>query len=262
MTLRREFLLGFLFWLSVVAILEPGNVMRALDQGVGLPVGEELVRLLGAGLLGAAATPAVFALTRHFPVEGTLRWRNLALHLGANAALAATLIVTSCILAAAILSEEQRPLVVAIREELAVDELLLFYCLAALTAAAHVLRPRLAPATPSEFLTHVLVKERSGETRLALASVDWIESQGNYLALHAGRQVHLIRETSTRFEAGLDPSRFVRIHRRTLVAMDRARTISPLPGGDATLRLDDGTELRVSRSYRDALRAQFEARSA
>ncbi len=96
---------------------------------------------------------------------------------------------------------------------------------------------------------------------LELANVDWIETQGNYLALHAGPAVHLIRETSVRFEARLDPRRFVRIHRRTIVALDRIRDVAALSNGDASLRLNDGTELRMSRGFRDAVLEKVGARA-
>jgi DNA-binding LytR/AlgR family response regulator len=97
------------------------------------------------------------------------------------------------------------------------------------------------------------VKTRGRVTLVELDDVDWIETQGNYLALHVGSAVHLIRESHARFEEGLDPARFARIHRRMIVAVDRIGDIAPLGAGDAALRLKDGTELRVSRSFRDRL---------
>jgi DNA-binding LytR/AlgR family response regulator len=95
-----------------------------------------------------------------------------------------------------------------------------------------------------------------------MAAVDWIETQGNYLALHSGAQTHLIRETSARFEAKLDADRFLRIHRRAIAAVDRIRELRRLPGGDALARLDSGAELRVSRSYRERLQARLRGERA
>jgi two-component system LytT family response regulator len=66
-----------------------------------------------------------------------------------------------------------------------------------------------------------------------------------------------VRETARRFEARLGPGRFVRIHRGAFVAVERIRELRPLPAGDAVLRLDTGAELRVSRSYRERLRARL-----
>jgi two-component system, LytTR family, response regulator len=143
------------------------------------------------------------------------------------------------------------------------------FCVAAFIALAHAMRfsrrnafyaPGPAQAGAA-YLTAVSVKSRGRVSMVDLASVAWIETQGNYLALHAGTDVHLIREASVKFEARLDPERFVRIHRRIIVAVDRVRDIAALTNGDATLRLDDGTELRMSRSFRENFRAKFEARA-
>jgi len=85
--------------------------------------------------------------------------------------------------------------------------------------------------------------------------IDWIEAQDYYVEIHAGSAAHLHRETLQDLEARLDPARFVRIHRSAIVRIDRIRKLHPLPSGDAAVVLRDGTELRVSRSRRDAIRA-------
>jgi DNA-binding LytR/AlgR family response regulator len=88
-----------------------------------------------------------------------------------------------------------------------------------------------------------------------LDTVDWIESQGNYLALHLGGATHLVRDTLTRLEPQLDPARFVRVHRRAIVRIDRVDAMAPLSGGDAELRLTTGARVRVSRAHRERVRA-------
>jgi DNA-binding LytR/AlgR family response regulator len=119
-----------------------------------------------------------------------------------------------------------------------------------------------APETPvSGYLTMVPVKARGRVTLLEIARVDWIESQGNYLALHVGNETHLIRETSARFETLLDPVRFVRVHRQSIVALDRIRAIASLPSGDATVEMSDGTQVRMSRGFREAVKKRFEGRT-
>jgi DNA-binding LytR/AlgR family response regulator len=111
--------------------------------------------------------------------------------------------------------------------------------------------PPVIPA-PS-YLMRVSVKERGRVAIIELKDVDWIETQGNYLALHVGPTVHLLRESLTRFETQLDPAEFARIHRRLIVAKDRIREVKSAGAGDVLLRLRDGTELRLSRLYRDRL---------
>jgi two-component system, LytTR family, response regulator len=92
--------------------------------------------------------------------------------------------------------------------------------------------------------------------------IDWIEAQGDYAGLHAGAQMHLLRESLQRLGGRLDPARFARIHRSTIVRLDRVAELQPLSNRDHLLRLRDGTVLRVSRTYVDALRAALLAGGA
>lgn len=92
-----------------------------------------------------------------------------------------------------------------------------------------------------------------------VADVDWIESAGNYVRLHAGRETHLVRETLSRLEARLDARRFVRIHRSTLVNIERIHELRPLFNGDHKVVLHDGTQLSLSRSYAPDMLARLES---
>ncbi|HEY0106528.1 MAG TPA: LytTR family DNA-binding domain-containing protein, partial [Rhizomicrobium sp.] len=164
---------------------------------------------------------------------------------------------------------DRRPLAQALQDQFVVDGLLLFFAVAVLSAIAHGFfffrRAQAAldapPQAATGYLASVPVKTRGKTIVLDLGAVDWIETQGNYLALHAAGTAQLIRETSIAFEARIDPARFARIHRQTIVALDRIAQIAPLPSGDATLTLKDGTALRMSRGYRDGVRAKFERRT-
>ena len=83
--------------------------------------------------------------------------------------------------------------------------------------------------------------------------VEWIEAQGDYAALHVNGKTHLLREPLHILERRLDASTFVRIHRSTIVRLDRIAEMQALANRDCLLRLKDGTSLRVSRSYSDRL---------
>ncbi len=87
--------------------------------------------------------------------------------------------------------------------------------------------------------------------------IDWVEAAGNYLRLHAGGQTHLLRETMNGLEGRLDPERFWRIHRSTIVNVDRVQELQPLFHGDYAVILHDGTQLTLSRSYRSSLPRYF-----
>jgi two-component system LytT family response regulator len=85
--------------------------------------------------------------------------------------------------------------------------------------------------------------------------VEWIEAQGDYAALHVNGKTHLLREPLHILERRLDPTAFIRIHRSTIVRLDRIAEMQALANRDCLLRLKDGTPLRVSRSYSDRLQA-------
>ena len=96
---------------------------------------------------------------------------------------------------------------------------------------------------------------RSGRTSVVnVDDIDWIESDGNYVSLHVGPQRHLVRGTLTATATQLDPTRFVRIHRRFIVNVTRVRGIEPWLGGDSLLLLHDGQKLRLSRNFKQEFR--------
>lgn len=249
----RELGLGFLFWLIFLLALEPGNVVRAHGAGLTLAWDREVVRIIGAAALGALSAPVVFALVRAFPVEGRRRWRNAALHAASTVGLAVALIAVSCVLAGLLGVGNSRfvPMLLS-------NGLLLTFCIAGLAGLAHLLpREREAAPAASPYLSRLAVKQREGQTWIDLAQVDWIEAQGNYVALVSDERTHLVRMTLANLERGLDPSRFVRIHRGTIVALDRIAAIGRPANGDATVSLSNGKELRLSRSYRAKLRTRL-----
>ncbi len=81
--------------------------------------------------------------------------------------------------------------------------------------------------------------------------IDWIEACGDYVTLHVGNRSHLLRQTMNRMESQLDPARFLRIHRSTIVQTSRIRELVALDNREFLLRLSDGKELKASRSYSD-----------
>jgi two-component system, LytTR family, response regulator len=250
----RQVAIGFSYWFVFLVALNPGDLVSPAWDA-------EVLRLSLASVLGASAAPAVVMMARRFPVAGPLVWRHAVLHALSSMAMAFWLILVSCVLAPLFGIGDTRPVEVALPDHLAANWMLLTFTLAAFAAIAHVLplaRVEPAPVQASGFLSVVSVGARGRVTLVDMAAVDWIETQGNYLALHAGTATHLIRETSVALEAKLDPARFVRIHRRTIVAVDRMRELAPLANGDALVRLADGQELKVSRNHRAAVRGALE----
>ena len=106
---------------------------------------------------------------------------------------------------------------------------------------------------PDPAVGRIPVKSGSRVTFVNVADVDWIGSADNYVELHVGTQVHLVRETLTAMEKRLPPDRFVRISRTAIVNGERVRELQPLFHGEYSVMLRDGTRLTLSRTYRDQL---------
>jgi two-component system LytT family response regulator len=98
------------------------------------------------------------------------------------------------------------------------------------------------------------VREKGRILFVPLDEVEWIESEGNYVRLHRGKDTHLLRETMAAIEAKLDPARFMRIHRQAIVNVERIRDLRPWFTGEYIVRMQSGRELTLTRSYRDNLR--------
>lgn len=89
---------------------------------------------------------------------------------------------------------------------------------------------------------------------VSIDDIDWIEAQGDYAEIHVGARTHLIRESLNALAERLDPEDFLRIHRSAIVRLNRIARVVSLPNRDCTVTLQNGTLLRVSRSYSDHLR--------
>lgn len=109
-----------------------------------------------------------------------------------------------------------------------------------------------------KYLERLVVKSVGRVFFLKVDEIDWIEAAGNYVKLHAGREAHMIRETMNGIEAKLDPDKFLRIHRSTVVHIDRIKELHPMFSGDYAVILRNGTELALSRNYRERLLELFE----
>lgn len=117
--------------------------------------------------------------------------------------------------------------------------------------AEQVLRLLTQMHARSEYLERFVVKQNGRVALIPAADVDWIEVEGNYLRLHTGKTAHLIRETLNNLETRLDPRRFLRIHRSTMVNLDRVQELHVHFNEEHLVILKDGRQLTLSRRYRD-----------
>lgn len=104
-----------------------------------------------------------------------------------------------------------------------------------------------------KYLDRLVIKTNERVFVIKTGEVDWIEAEGNYVRIHFGKQSSLIRETLGSLAAQLDPKIFVRIHRSQIVNIDRIQELQPWSHRDYRIILRNGTQLTLSRSYRDQL---------
>jgi len=104
------------------------------------------------------------------------------------------------------------------------------------------------------YLQRFVVKDASGYRLLRTADIDWIESAGNYVRIHSSSgAAFIVRITMVELERSLDPEQFARIHRSSIVNLDRITELRPATSGDFHVLLSSGTSVRMSRHYRDRL---------
>lgn len=101
----------------------------------------------------------------------------------------------------------------------------------------------------------IVIRESGRVSFVEIAEIEWLEASGNYVTLHVGGgKKHLVHETMARMETRLDPARFVRIHRSTMVRIDRIKELLPHFNGESVVVLKDGARLKLSRSYAETAR--------
>ena len=124
-------------------------------------------------------------------------------------------------------------------------------------ARAHVAHHRAQPGTERVRRDRLMVKSDGRIRVIRTADIDWCEASGNYVGLHVGAQCHFVRDTMAHLESELDPRQFIRIHRSTIVNVDRVQEMEPSFSGDYVVILRGGTRLTLSRGYRDVMQARL-----
>lgn len=99
----------------------------------------------------------------------------------------------------------------------------------------------------------LLIKSRGRILFLKMSELKWVEAERDYVRLHLEKDSHFVRDTMNNFQKRLDKDGFIRIHRSTIVNVNKIWEILPLLGGDYTVVLSDKTQLTLSRRYRSSL---------
>lgn len=129
----------------------------------------------------------------------------------------------------------------------------------ALARAKERLARGVAPYQPPE---RVIVKSAGQIVFVKVSDIDWIEAADYYACLHVGAKTHLLRRTMAELEQEFDPRMFCRIHRSAIVNLDRVHSLKLNEDGDHEVVLENGTTLRLSRTYRKALQSRLGLRDS
>ena len=103
----------------------------------------------------------------------------------------------------------------------------------------------------------VAVKSAGQVHFVKIAEIDWIEAADYYACLHVGTKSHLLRRSMSELEEDLDPKIFCRVHRSSIVNLERVRGLQLRDDGEYEVLLDDGARVRLSRKYRKQLQERM-----
>ena len=112
--------------------------------------------------------------------------------------------------------------------------------------------PEAAPA-PGRFERMINIKDQGQIFRVDVDTIERIDAAGDYMCIQTGDNTLILRETMKDLEKRLDPRRFQRVHRSTIVNLDLVKQVKPHTNGECFLVLDSGAQVKVSRSYRDVV---------
>jgi two-component system, LytTR family, response regulator len=145
----------------------------------------------------------------------------------------------------------------------ALDYLLKPFDDARFARALHRAKDKLAHYAPSRSkpAQRLVVRSRGQVLFLTVADIDWIEAAGYYACVHAGSETHIIRRTLSELEQDLGEERFIRIHRSTIVNLERIRGLELADGGEYEVLLKSEVRLPLSRRFRKRLQDRMGALS-
>jgi two-component system LytT family response regulator len=109
-----------------------------------------------------------------------------------------------------------------------------------------------APAS-NRFEKMINIKDRGQIFRVDVDSIEKIDAAGDYMCIYTADNTLILRETMKDLEKRLDPRRFQRVHRSTIVNLDQVKQVKPHTNGECFLVLGSGAQVKVSRSYRDVV---------
>ncbi|MCW3847499.1 LytTR family transcriptional regulator [Sphingomonas sp. LB-2] len=241
-------------WLLLALAWTPATLLVERAGGHGADGGGVFLLVLLSFVPWMAATPLMLWLAQRFPVAQR-RVERLLVH-----AMVGVIVIPLVALAGRALTLLVNPvgswshfgIAVAITAFYSVP---IYVAVAAIGQALARAHP-LAAATQT-YPARLAIREKGRTDVLETRAIDHVDVAGHYLCIHAGEAVHVIRGQLGDLEARLDPAEFARVHRSTIVRLDRIRALDERRNGDCELLLASGRRVAASRSYRDALQARL-----
>ena len=120
-------------------------------------------------------------------------------------------------------------------------------------AAENLAEERATRGCRNRFEKLINIKDRGQIFRVDVDTIERIDAAGDYMCIYTGDNTLILRETMKDLEKRLDPRRFQRVHRSTIVNLDLVKQVKPHTNGECFLVLDSGAQVKVSRSYRDVV---------
>lgn len=110
---------------------------------------------------------------------------------------------------------------------------------------------------PENQIDRLAIKDGASTSFVPIRDIDWIDAAGDYMCIHVGNRTHIMRTTMKELESKLDASVFQRVHRSTIVNLERVEKVSSHMNGEYYLTLIDGSTLKMSRSYKSKIKHFF-----
>ncbi|MGE5151377.1 MAG: LytR/AlgR family response regulator transcription factor [Rhodospirillaceae bacterium] len=272
MSRQRDWRLPAIWLVLFVISIATRTYVAVSDEvrhGHVIGIGRPLVDEITSHLVVAALLPALYWLHRRWPIGERY---NLALHVAAVVPF--SILHTSGMAALRLLwfsaivhVPYSFPLTAdRLQYEFAKDLVTYLMLTTGVVALNFLLQQKPVEPEPvpeaSGPIERFAVRKRGGsEIVVEVADIDWIEASGNYAILHVGGETFEIRSSLTRLEGELDPKRFVRVHKSSMVNIARVAEVTPWVSGDWRIRLQDGAEINLSRRYRPRFEALAPVRS-
>lgn len=103
----------------------------------------------------------------------------------------------------------------------------------------------------------IAIKDGGETTLVSVTDIGWVDAAGDYMCVHAKGQTHIMRVTMKDLESQLDPTIFQRVHRSTIVNLDKVTKVCSHMNGEFHLILDNGSTIKMSRSYKEKVKHFF-----